>query len=126
MKRVVWIFCFIFAVVSVTGAAANDRSAITIEGAYLVIQDDGYQRILSLDRGGNITQVSDQQPLIGFTSGKGAWEQTGPDTVTARVVDFAYELDDGEPVGSAVIVYELKFGEPVSGKFETRISRIEP
>ena len=45
--------------------------AIVFEGAYLLIQDDNFQRILSLDRSGTITQVSDQEPLFGFTAGLG-------------------------------------------------------
>ncbi len=34
---------------------------MAIEGTYLLIQNDKYQRVLSFDRGGNIAQVSDQQ-----------------------------------------------------------------
>ena len=38
--------------------AATDRSAIAIEGACLLIQDDKFQQILSLDRGAKQVAIS--------------------------------------------------------------------
>ncbi len=118
MKQLASTFCFILAVMSAGDVEATDRSAIAIEGAYLLIQDDKFQRVLSLDRSGNVFQVSNQQPLIGFTSGQGVWEQTGPNRVTARIIDFDYELEGGKPIGPALIVYDLTFTESVSGKYQ--------
>ena len=56
--------------------------------------------------------------FLGFTSGHGAWEQTGPDTVVARVVDFNLHLDSGKPTGSALVVYTLTFAGLESGKYQ--------
>ena len=111
------LFCGVVALTA-TGARAADDVATAIEGAYLLIQDDEYQRVLSFDRGGTVSQVSEQQPLMGFTSGQGAWEQTGPETVVARVIDFNFGLDDGKPTGTSLLVYKLTFSDPVAGKFQ--------
>ena len=118
MKRLASIFGFILAIMSAGDVAATDHSAIAIEGTYLLIQDDKFQRILSLDRGGNVFQVSNQQPSIGFTSGQEVWRQTGPNSVTARVIDFAYELEGGKPIGPALLVYHLAFTESVAGRYQ--------
>ena len=75
--------------------SASDRAAIAMEGSYLLFQKDKYQRVLSLDCGGVALQVASQQSVIGFTSGQGAWEQTGSDSASAKVLDFAYTFGDG-------------------------------
>lgn len=100
-------------------AGASDRDALEIEGSYILFQDDGYQRVLSFDRSGNVVQASDLEAVYGFTSGVGAWEQTGPDAAKARVIDFNYDLETGQPVGPAIVDYELTFGELVQGKYQT-------
>ena len=73
IKPIALILCFVLVAMGVTDVRATDRVAIAVEGAYLLIQDDKYQRVLLLDRGGTVSQVSEQEPLIGFTSGQGAW-----------------------------------------------------
>lgn len=73
MKSLKLLLCFALWVVSGGDVTAAEQRANTIEGAYLLVENDGYQRILSFDRSGNVSQVSDQQPLIGFTSGQGTW-----------------------------------------------------
>jgi len=118
MKQLLSLFCCVIVALSASGVRAADDLAIAIEGSYLLIQDDEYQRVLAFDRGGTVSQVSEQQPLLGFTSGEGAWEQTGPDTVIARVVDFNFSLDDGKPTGTSLIVYTLTLSELVSGKYQ--------
>lgn len=118
MKPWLSILCCILVAMTATGVRAADDLARAIEGSYLLIQDDEYQRVLSFDRGGTVSQVSEQQPLLGFTSGQGAWEQTGPDTVVARVIDFNFGLDDGKPTGASLIVYTLTFSEPLSGNYQ--------
>jgi hypothetical protein len=100
-----------------TDAAAADPFAMAIEGPYLLIQDDKYERVLSFDSGGTVAQVSDQQALIGFTGGQGAWAQAGADHATARVIDFSYAQDGGKPIGPSVTVYDLKFSDLAGGKY---------
>jgi hypothetical protein len=119
MKRIALLACLVLALVRAGDVAADDSTAIVFEGAYLLIQDDNFQRILSLDRAGTITQVSDQEPLFGFTAGLGAWQQTGPESVRARVIDFSYEVDGGKPLGPALIIYDLTFSDLVAGKYQT-------
>lgn len=119
MKTIASILCVVVVALTAAAAGATDRLAIAVEGSYLLLQDDNYQRILTFDRGGNVSQVSDQQPLLGFTVGQGAWEQTGPDSVTAKVVDFAYDPKDGHLIGPSVIVYSLTFGDQASGAYQT-------
>ena len=96
---------------------AADPFATAIEGPYLLVQDDNFQRVLSFDSGGTVAQVSDQQALIGFTGGQGAWAQIGADHATARVVDFSYAHDGGKPLGPSVIVYDLTFSDLAGGKY---------
>ena len=117
MKRLASVLCFVLFVLTGADLHASDNTAIAFEGSYLLMEDDGHQRMISLDRGGIITQISDQEALIGFTSGRGVWKQTSPNTVTARVVDFSYDLKDGKPIGPAAVTYELTFSGPSNGKF---------
>jgi hypothetical protein len=100
-------------------AGASDRDALEVEGSYVLYQQDGNQRALSFDRSGNVTQASDLETVVGFTSGVGAWEQTGPDSVTARIVDFTFDIDTGKPMGPAIVEYDLTFGDLVQGKYQT-------
>jgi hypothetical protein len=118
MKRLASMLCFALAVMHAESVHATDRQATAIEGTYLLIQDDGFQRVLSFDRGGNVSQVSDQQTLIGFTEGLGAWEQTSPNNVGARVVDFAFDLKSGRRLGSSLIIYELTFTDLEAGQYQ--------
>lgn len=118
MRRIAVLACLLLALVRTGDVWADEGAAAAFEGAYLLIQDDHYQRIVSLDRAGTISQVSDQELLIGFTGGQGAWRQTGSDSVRARVIDFTYEIEGGKPVGPSVIVYELTFSDLVSGKYQ--------
>ena len=118
MRRLAGILGIVFVVLVGTPVHASDRFAISVEGAYLLLQKDSYQRILSLDRGGTVSQVSNQQPFVGFTSGRGAWKQIGPNRVVAKLVDFNFDLKNGKPVGTSVIVYDLTFSEPVNGLYQ--------
>jgi hypothetical protein len=108
--------CLLFSTID---ASASDRDALEIEGSYILYQDDDNQRVISLDRSGNVVMASDLQPVVGFTSGVGAWEQTGPDSATARIVNFNFNVDTGQPMGPAIGVYDLTFGDLVQGKYQT-------
>jgi hypothetical protein len=119
MKLLAAIFCFLTVAAGAVAAQPADRSAIAIEGAYLLVQDDGFERIISFERGGNATHVSNQQSLIGFTTGKGAWKEIGPGRVRARVIDFNFNQANGEPMGSAVIIYELTFTGLKDGRYQS-------
>ena len=118
-KRLTPMLCLLFATTCAVSVQAADEQAIAIEGTYLLLQDDKYQRVLSFDRGGNVSQISDQQTLVGFTVGRGAWEQTGPNTVRARVIDFAFDPKSGARLGPSLIVYDLTFANPESGRFQS-------
>jgi hypothetical protein len=118
MKRLATLICFFFAAAGAANAVAADRSTSEIEGTYLLTQKDQYQRLLSFDGAGIVTQVSDQEPTLGFTSGRGEWTLAGADKVKATVVDFSYDLNDGSPIGPAVIVYELVFSDLQAGKYQ--------
>ena len=71
-------FAFIVAMVIAAESRATDSESIAVEGTYFLLQEDGFQRVLTFDRGGNISQISDQETLIGFTTSQGAWVQSGP------------------------------------------------
>lgn len=100
-------------------AGAADPDALQIEGSYIVYLENGHQRVLSFDRSGNVVDVSDLEAVYGFTTGLGAWEQTGPASATARVIDFNFALKSGEKSGPAVIKYEFTFGDLAEGKYQT-------
>ncbi len=111
--------CAAFISMTTMAANASDSDALEIEGSYILYQDDGHQRVLSFDRSGNVIQASDLESVIGFTGGVGAWEQTGPDSATARIVNFNFNVDTGERMGSAMIEYGFTFGDLVQGGYQT-------
>ena len=117
MKRLASVFLMFFAVAFPAEAGATDQSAIAIEGTYFLIQDDGFQRIISLDRGGAVSRVSDQQTVIGFTGGAGAWKEIAPGKAKATVIDFDFDQESGERLGTALTIYELTFGDPNNGRY---------
>lgn len=100
-------------------AMANDSSAIAIEGSYFLVQSDARQRVLQLDRGGNVVVTSDLEGSIGFTAGLGSWRATGSGSATATVVDFNTRRDDDRNPGPSVTVFELTFSDEQSGRFQT-------
>ena len=119
MKAIGASVCVAIVLLGTISAGASDRDALEIEGSYILYQEDRHQRVLSFDRSGNVVQASDLETVVGFTSGLGAWEQTGPDTATARVVNFNFNVNTGEPMGSAIVKYDLTFGDLVQGKYQT-------
>jgi hypothetical protein len=110
--------CAAVLALSTIGAGASDRDALEIEGSYVMYQEDGYQRVLSFDRSGNVVMASDLEAVYRFTGGVGAWEQTGPDSAKARIIDFNYNRD-GQPAGPAVVDCDFTFDDLVQGKYQT-------
>jgi hypothetical protein len=111
--------CIAILLLGATAAGASDSDPLEIEGSYILYQNDGHQRVLSFNRSGNAIQASDLETVVGFSSGLGAWEQTGPDSATARLVNFNFNVDTGKPMGSAIVGYDLKFRDLVGGKYQT-------
>ena len=118
MKSFAALVCFVLVAAAAPRVHAADSGKAAIDGSYLLIQKNGYQRVLSFDSGGTVSLVSEQQPLRGFTSGEGAWKQTGPGKAVATVIDFNFNRKDGKPTGTSLIVYTLNFSEPVAGKYQ--------
>jgi len=123
MKTILAGLCAAILTLSAVAAGASDRDALEIEGSYVLYQADGYQRVLSFDRSGNVVQSSDLESAYGFTSGVGAWEQSGPDSAKARIVDFNFNRDTGQPTGPAITEYEFTFGDLVQGKYQRHALR---
>ncbi|MEM6460695.1 MAG: hypothetical protein AAF724_02125 [Pseudomonadota bacterium] len=99
--------------------SASQNQSNVIGGAYILLQKDDRQRVLSLESGGTVTQVSDLENETGFTSGLGAWTRTGADSARASVVDFNHETDGNNGPGASKIVYDLTFSDPVDGIYQT-------
>jgi hypothetical protein len=118
MKPLVSVLCFLCAVIYAGSVWAAEQEAMAIEGTYLLRQDDNYLRVLSFDRGGNVAQTSDQQTLIGFTEGLGAWKEIGPDKFQARVIDFSFNPKSGKRIGPSLIIYDLSFTDLESGHYQ--------
>lgn len=111
--------CLCFALlISATGVAVADDANVAIEGSYLLIQEDKYQRVLSLGSGGVALHAASEETVVGFTGGQGAWAQTGTGSANAKVVDFTYTLGDGKPIGPTVTRYELTFSDEESGQYQ--------
>lgn len=128
MKQLTLVLCFLCAVIYTGSVQAAEQQAMAIEGTYLLHQNDKYQRLLSFDRGGNVIQISDQQTLIGFTEGLGAWKQIGPNKIQARVIDFSFDPKSGKRIGPSLIVYNFTFTDlesrhyqKVSGSFSGKV-----
>ena len=117
MKWLLSVVCLVLATELAT-ARADDRMAIAVEGAYLLIQENDSQRVLSFTRGGTVSEVGSGEQRRGYTSGLGTWEQTGPNQVVARIIDFNFDLDSGAPTGTALIVYTLTFEGLEQGRFQ--------
>lgn len=117
MRHLVAILCFALIAVGAVEVVADEDTRIPFEGSYLLTQDDGYHRIISIDGGGTASIVSNQQALIGFTTGQGAWEQTSSSTAVARIIDFSLDTKVGTPVGPSMATYQLTFSDKVDGKF---------
>lgn len=116
MKTLASAGCLVLLAMAVAGA--SEQPEAKVEGSYLLFQTDGYQRILSFEPSGNVSQVSDQQMIEGFTVGQGTWVQQEPGRVSAKIVDFTFSLEDGKPIGPSLIVFDLTFSDPVSGIFQ--------
>jgi hypothetical protein len=118
MKQLVSVLCFLCAVIYTGSVRAAEQQAMAIEGSYLLLQNDKYQRVLSFDHGGNVAQISDEQSLIGFTEGLGAWKQIGPNQIQAQVIDFSFDPKSGKRIGPSLIVYDLTFTDLKSGHYQ--------
>lgn len=118
MRQLASVLCFLCAVVYTGSVQAAEQQAMAIEGTYLLLQNDKYQRVLSFERGGNVVQVSDEQALIGFTEGLGAWKKIGPNKIQARVVDFSFDPKSGNRIGPSLIVYNFTFTDLKSGHYQ--------
>ncbi|MEM8743414.1 MAG: hypothetical protein AAGF14_02130 [Pseudomonadota bacterium] len=101
------------------GTVADEKGHAAIAGSYFVTQDDKFQRVLTLEPGGAVFQVSDQQTLLGFSNGQGSWKQTGPNTAKASVIDFSFHLKTGKRVGPGIINYDLTVADEKAGKFQS-------
>ncbi|MCP4317907.1 MAG: hypothetical protein GY789_18270 [Hyphomicrobiales bacterium] len=99
-------------------ALAANTNSTTIDGAYLLQQSDERQRVLSFERGGTVSQISDQQNAVGFTSGLGTWTKTGQGSARASIVDFNHPNNAADGHGASMIVYDLTFSDPVDGKYQ--------
>lgn len=95
MKQLKVLMVLTFAIVCAGAATADEKQEMAVTGSYLMTQDDNFQRVITFAPGGGLLQVSDQQTLLGFSSGQGTWKQTGPDTVSARVIDFTFDKKTG-------------------------------
>jgi hypothetical protein len=117
MRSIARFACLLLALATAGGLAAEERDSAAFEGVYLLVQHDGYQRTLSLEPGGIASQVSDQEALLGYSGAQGAWRLTGPERARVRLIDFSHETEGGQPLGPALIVYDLSFAELASGKY---------
>ncbi|WP_421725999.1 hypothetical protein [Bauldia sp.] len=115
-----WLISTLYLVfaMGLTTAQADDRMAIAVEGAYLLIHDNDFQRVLSFTRGGTVSEVGSGEQHNSYTSGLGSWQQTGPNQVVATIVDFNFDRDSGAPTGTARTVYTLTFEGLEQGKFQ--------
>jgi hypothetical protein len=111
MRQLVLVMCLALSATSVSAVhaqPATDRAFTQmVSGVYLLVQKDGYQRLLTLDPDGTVSQVSQQQAVLGFTTGQGAWSRTGEAEITAQIIDFDFNPRDGKPTGSTLIRYVL-------------------
>jgi hypothetical protein len=124
---------FHLAVILVAGALASsaapaselddDAFAKALEGTYILFEKDGFQRVLSFSRGGNVTQVSNQEKSIGYTSGLGTWKRTGADHIRARVIDFEFDLDEGAPTGVAVVDFDITLSKEALAQYQALSGR---
>jgi len=96
----------------------DDAFAKAVEGTYILFQKDGFQRALSLFRGGIVSQVSEQEKVFSYTSGLGSWKRTGADRIRARVIDFESDRDKGTPTGVALVDLEITFSKKVSTQYQ--------
>ena len=122
MKKLGLALFIVASVLASTAAPASEpgEDAFTnaVEGTYILLQKDGFQRALSLFRGGIVAQVSEQEKLFSYTSGLGSWKRTGDNRVRARIIDFEYDPDKGTPTGVALVDFEITFSKEASSQYQ--------
>lgn len=119
MKTILAGACVAILALGSVAAVASDRDALEIEGSYVLYQESDNLRVISFDRSGNVVVAATLESVYGFTTGVGAWEQTGPDSAKARIIDFNFSRDTGQPTGPGITDYEFTFGDLVQGKYQT-------
>jgi hypothetical protein len=114
--------CLALGATSVSAVHAQPATARAFtrmaSGVYLLVQKDGYRRLLTLAPDGTASQVGEQQATLGFTTGHGTWGRTGEAEVTAQIIDFDYDLRDGKSTGSTLIRYVLTLSGVRPGGFQ--------
>ena len=92
----------------------NEKAAA---GTYLIMQNDGFQQLLTLADGRvAFSQNSDQRSLPApFGDQQGAWKVTGDREVKVRTLDFVYDFDDGTLTGyglsTFIGTFDMDFSE---------------
>lgn len=117
MKLLIALGLLIFTV-GIAAADDDSRTEAAVEGAYLMLQTNDVQRVIAFTACGTVSIVGSGGQNRGYTSGLGAWEQTGRNQVTARIVDFNFDPDTGTPLGSALVTYTLNFEDLEDGAFQ--------
>jgi len=105
-------------VVSSSPAAAGGTIGGKFAGTYLWVEDGFSQRVVTLNRDGTFSSVSQAASTFGFTDGLGSAKQTGKREVTATQIDFNFD-EDGTPTGVTRVVFSMIFGDKKKGRFQT-------
>ena len=103
---------------SAPSAAANDRIGWRFVGTYLWVEDESFQRVVTLHRDGTFSSISQAGPTFGFTGGLGSATQTGKREITATQIDFNFDAD-GNATGVTRAVFVMTFDEKRGGRFQT-------
>ncbi|WP_136660950.1 hypothetical protein [Nitratireductor sp. XY-223] len=102
------------------GSAQANEGTGAMEGSYILLQDNAHQRVLSFSPGGSVSQVSDQEALIGFTASLGAWTKTGTGTAKAELISFNFDVKEtGGGDGITRTTYELTFSDLKDGAYRS-------
>jgi hypothetical protein len=131
-------FCFVLSALSPSWADTDLDGFLDgllfsgrIAGTYLLFQEPPedpdflfkLKRIVTITEDGSFFSVSQEQ-FFGFTDGQGPWKRSGIREITARIIDFDFNVTEGDdkpfgtPTGVTRVVFTITFTQLVDGKFQ--------
>lgn len=119
----IFIAIFTFAGVSphitLAGNGDDDDFAEAVAGSYFLLQSVGSKRTITLTTDETFFSVSSEQNNFGFTDGQGAWKRSGDQEVTAKMLDFDFNLMTGVATGVTAVDFVITFADEEDEKFQT-------
>jgi hypothetical protein len=99
--------CIVGGTLRTSQAQTDDTSLFlqSLAGTYLLLQNNRFQRLVTITADHNFFSVSQETLVFGFTDGQGPWKRSGRREITSRILDFDFNVSDAD---------DIPFGTPTS------------